>query len=168
MGITRSRVSILCAVLLLFVASCGSSDSTDDDMDMEGDHSEEEFHFGEPADAADATRTIEITSNDDFSFTPASVAITKGEIVTFKVTNAGAIPHDFTLGDEEIQNHHEEEMAAGGDMEGLHDDPNVFVVEPGETKEMTWHLTESGTILFGCHQPGHYSAGMKGTIVVTG
>lgn len=168
MKINRTRIPILLVVVLLFAASCSSGSSQDDDMQMEGDHEEEEFHFGEPADAADATRTIEITANDDFTFTPASVAITAGETVTFKVTNGGAIPHDFTLGDEEMQEHHDEEMAAGGDMEGMHEEPNVFVLDPGETKEMTWHMTESGTLLFGCHQPGHYAAGMKGTIIVTG
>jgi uncharacterized cupredoxin-like copper-binding protein len=33
---------------------------------------------------------------------------------------------------------------------------------------MTWHMTEGGEILFGCHQPGHYQAGMKGTVTVEG
>jgi uncharacterized cupredoxin-like copper-binding protein len=52
-----------------------------------------------------------------------------------------------------------------GDM--MHDESNAFVLEPGETKEMTWHFTQSGEVLFGCHQPGHYAAGMKGTITVS-
>lgn len=31
-----------------------------------------------------------------------------------------------------------------------------------------WTFTEPGTVLIGCHQPGHYSAGMKGTVTVEG
>jgi uncharacterized cupredoxin-like copper-binding protein len=48
----------------------------------------------------------------------------------------------------------------------MHDEPNAFVLEAGETKEMTWHMTQSGEILFGCHQPAHYEAGMKGIITI--
>jgi uncharacterized cupredoxin-like copper-binding protein len=54
----------------------------------------------------------------------------------------------------------------GGDMP-MHDEPNAFVQSPRETKDMTWHTTEGGKSLFGCHQPGHYAAGMKGTVSVT-
>ena len=109
---------------------------------------------------------IEIDANDDFTFFPEGVAVTAGETVTFRVTNTGVIPHDFVLGDEEMQIEHEAEMAEmSGDM-AMHDEPNAFVLEPGETKEMTWHMTATGDVLFGCHQTGHYAAGMKGTVIV--
>ena len=57
------------------------------------------------------------------------------------------------------------EMMASGQV-GDHTDPNVVVLEAGETKELTWKFTESGTVLIGCHQPGHYAAGMKGSVEV--
>ena len=138
-----------------------------EDMEMADDegHSEE-FEFGDPMEAEDASRVIEISAEDDFTFDPAGVTVTAGETVTFRVTNVGAIPHDFVLGDSHMQDEHEAEMAEmSGDM-AMHDEPNAFVLEPGETKEMTWHMTESGEILFGCHQPGHYQAGMKGTVTI--
>ncbi len=47
-----------------------------------------------------------------------------------------------------------------------HDEANVFTLEPGETKEMTRYLTEPGELIFGCHQTGHYAAGMLGTLTV--
>lgn len=135
------------------------------DMDMDEEH---EFEFGMPMEAADATRVIEISANDDFTFDSAIVTVETGEVVTFKVTNVGAISHDFTLGDEHFQEEHEAEMAEmSGDM-AMHDEPNAFVLEPGEAKEMTWPMTEGGEILFGCHQPGHYQAGMKGTVTIEG
>ena len=84
-----------------------------------------------------------------------------GETITFRVTNEGNIPHDFTLGTAEMQDEHEEEMGEGPMM---HDEPNAVSVEPGETKELTWMFTEEGTTLYGCHEPGHYDAGMVGEV----
>jgi uncharacterized cupredoxin-like copper-binding protein len=153
----------------LVLAACSSDDSSDTTMaagmDMDGEHSESDF--GDPMAAASATRVIEISANDDFTFFPSGATVAKGETVTFRVTNDGKIPHDFVLGDEQVQVEHEEEMAEmDGDM-AMHDEPNAFVLEPGETKDMTWHMTADGEVLFGCHQPGHYAAGMKGIVVVS-
>ena len=136
----------------------------------EAAHEDETFVFGEPADAADADRVIEIDANDDFTFGPAEIAVTAGETITFVITNTGNLPHDFTLGDETTQDAHEAEMAemagmAADEMMG-HDDANAVVIAAGETKELTWHFSEAGTIVMGCHQVGHYAAGMKGTIQV--
>ena len=171
-GTTMSNKNMIHYVLLVLVvgliaAACSSSDSTDTTMsaDMEMN---EEFAFGEPADASEATRVIEVSANDNFTFDPDEIVVTAGEIVTFKVTNDGKIPHDFVLGDAAVQDEHEEEMQNMTDSDSMaHDEPNAFVIDPGETKEMTWHITESGEIIFGCHQPGHYAAGMKGTVDVS-
>lgn len=174
------RIFVALFALLLAIAGCSESDSEDapaadhadttmsGDMDMDdGDDHTEEFSFGEPAEAAEADRVVEIMARDDFTFDPATIEVTAGETVTFRVTNTGAIPHDFTLGDSEMQAEHEAEMAEmGAGM--MHDEPNVFSLEAGETKEMTWHLTEAGEIIFGCHQTGHYAAGMLGTLVIEG
>ena len=108
---------------------------------------------------------IEIVGADDFSWDPATVAVKVGETITFRVTNAGVIPHDFTLGDAAAQEEHELEMAGGG--MGILDEPKAFVLDAGATKETTWTFTEAGEVLFGCHQPGHYAAGMVGSITVT-
>lgn len=165
------RYIALLMTLGLVFAACSSDDSSDTtmaaDMDMETDGEHSEFEFGDPMAGASATRVIEISANDDFTFFPSGTTVTKGETVTFRVTNEGKIPHDFVLGDEQVQVEHEEEMAEmDGDM-AMHDEPNAFVLEPGETKDMTWHMTVDGEILFGCHQPGHYAAGMKGLVVVS-
>lgn len=164
------RCLALLMALGLVIAACSSVESSGstmaEGMDMGAEHSDV-FKFGDPMEAFMATRVIEITANDDFTFLPSGATVTKGEIVTFRVTNTGKIPHDFVLGDAHMQDHHEAEMAEmGGDMD-MHDDPNTLVLEPGETKEMTWSMTETGEILFGCHETGHYAAGMKGTIVIT-
>ncbi|MGK0275645.1 MAG: putative cupredoxin-like copper-binding protein [Ilumatobacter sp.] len=133
-----------------------------------GEVHSEEFGFGDPMEAADASRVIEIKALDDFTFDPASVKIEAGETVTFRVENVGLLDHDFTLGDSETQDEHEAEMvemAASGNM-AMHDEPNAFGLTSGEVKEMTWHFAETGEILFGCHTPGHYPAGMVGSLTI--
>jgi uncharacterized cupredoxin-like copper-binding protein len=155
----------------LVLAACGG-DSTSTTMgDMEGmDHEEHsEFAFGEPAAAGDADRTIELDANDDFTFDPSEIEVAKGEIITFRVVNTGSLPHDFVLGDVDTQDTHEAEMVEmmeAGEMM-MHDEANALSIPAGETKEITWHFTESGSVLIGCHQTGHYSAGMKATVSVS-
>lgn len=39
-----------------------------------------------------------------------------------------------------------------------------IVVQLGETGETTRSFDEAGTVFIGCHQPGHYEAGMKATV----
>jgi len=124
-----------------------------------------ETSFGSPASAEDATRVIEVVASDDFTFEPAEYTVTEGEIVTFRIVNRGQIPHDFTLGDEAAQEEHAEAMAEGD--HAAHDSPNAVVIDPGEIGGLTWAFTQPGTVLIGCHQPGHYPAGMRATITVT-
>jgi len=59
-------------------------------------------------------------------------------------------------------------MQEMGDGMAMHEEPNVFSLEPGETKEMTWHFTSAAALEFGCHQAGHYAAGMHGSLSVEG
>ena len=155
------------AALSLFAAACGDTNETDEGA---APHDEEAgtFSFGEPASAEAASRVIEIEASDDLTFSPDNVDVAAGDTVTFRVSNTGKLPHDFTLGDAEHQDEHGEEMAAMTEdmMMGMEDEPNAFVLPAGETKELTWHFTEAGSVLFGCHVPGHYAAGMHGDIVV--
>ena len=155
------------AVGVFVVAGCGDDTGSDTTTHDEEAHSEG-FPFGEPADAGDADRTIEIEVGNELVFRPDSATVSNGETVTFRITNTGTLEHDFLLGDEEAQEEHEAEMMemmeSGEEME--HSDPNAVAVPAGETAELTWHFTEPGTVLFGCHVTGHYAAGMKGTITV--
>lgn len=130
------------------------------------DHAE--FAWGEPAEASEADRVVDISMLDELRFDPATIEVAVGEAVTFRVTNDGQLAHDFTLGDEETQADHEAEMAEGG-MSGMgHDEPNVLSLEAGESGELTWRFTAPASILYGCHEAGHYDAGMVGTLTISG
>ncbi|HZJ26771.1 MAG TPA: plastocyanin/azurin family copper-binding protein [Acidimicrobiia bacterium] len=148
------------------------SDATDADHDeepAEEAHGEsEDFAFGEPAEPSEATRTIDIDAFD-IGFEPTSVEVAQGETVLFEVHNTGKTQHDFTVGDLATQDAHEQEMAeamAGGNM-GHGDDPNAMPLVPGKTQELAWTFTVPGVFVYGCHVPGHYDAGMLGSITVT-
>jgi uncharacterized cupredoxin-like copper-binding protein len=126
--------------------------------------------FGEAVDPATADRAVEVDALDTMAFEPGTIEVAVGEAITFVVTNRGEAVHEFTLGDEEAQRAHADEMAEGG----AHDDEhavggavgNTITLQPGETKELAWWFDHAGTVEYACHVPGHYEAGMHGQITV--
>lgn len=174
----RRMAAILAAGLVL--AGCGGAEDdpvveagTEDTTGEAGvdhggdDHGDEAGGaIGEPADASEASRTIEVDALDAMAFDPATIEVAAGEVVTFAVTNTGEAVHEFILGDAAMQEEHAAEM---GDMgsEMAHDEPNALSIQPGETAELTWRFGEAGTLRYACHEPGHYEAGMVGEITVS-
>lgn len=136
-------------------------DDMDDDMDMSG-------AFGEPADASEADRTIEVTVDNELAFEPAEFEVAAGEVVTFRIINIGDVEHEFVLGDEQAQQQMADEMGEGGDDHGESGGmSNAVTIHPGEEAELTWRFPDQATtVLVGCHVPGHYEAGMRGTVTV--
>lgn len=50
---------------------------------------------------------------------------------------------------------------------GMHDDEaNGISVEPGQSKTLRRTFTVAGCLIAGCHETGHYAAGMKAEISV--
>lgn len=164
-----SATAVTLAALVLFASACGSDAAPDDHMADEHEHMHENgFAFGEPGDPATADRIIVVTTTDTLRFEPADLTVARGETVTFRVTNAGIALHDFTLGDAATQEEHAAMMATmGADAAHMAGEPNTVLIAVGETRELTWTFTEPGEVLIGCHQPGHYEAGMKATVTVT-
>lgn len=113
-------------------------------------------------------RTITATLSDDMAIqlSESESESEVGETVRFEITNAGAIPHEFYVGDAEAQEHHAEEMAEMGGMG--HDEPDGVAVEPGATETFEYTFEQAGEILAGCHEPGHYEAGMVTSMTVAG
>jgi uncharacterized cupredoxin-like copper-binding protein len=134
---------------------------------QQGHAAGQKFAFGEPGQPGKATRTVKIAALDG-RFEPAALEVKLGETIRFVVTNKGQLDHDFTLGDTATQKAHRAEMAAmaaeGGNMQ--HHDANAVYVKPAETRELTWRFTRAGRLEFDCNVPGHYEAGMAGTISV--
>jgi copper resistance protein D len=137
-------------------------------MNMTGRPHTQEFSFGEPAQPAEATRVVRIEATDEMRFNPDAITVRPGEIVRFDVTNTGKTRHEFVLGDEQEQREREEVMQAMGMKPGeaMPDDANTISIAPRETKFITWRFpTKPGKVLYACHEPGRYAAGMEGIIL---
>ena len=108
----------------------------------------------------------------DIAFEPTVLRVSRGETVRFAFTNRGDIAHDAFVGDAGAQAEHAEEMREAGDeAHGGHDDDaseDGVTVDPGESKSVSYTFDEAGTVEVGCHQPGHYEAGMKIAVEVSG
>lgn len=165
-----ARLSLIVAfVALLAACSSGASPSPSAmSSEMPAGSGEMEMDIaalGEPADASQADRKVHIVANDQLQFDPDMVDVKVGETITFEIENTGSVDHEFVLGSAGYQAQHEEEMQAA-EMEMGHE-PNELEAPAGETATLTWHFTEAGTTEFGCHEPGHFPAGMLGTITVS-
>ena len=101
---------------------------------------------------------------DTMRYSPASISVKQGETVKFIVKNSGKTKHELVLGTEKELKEHYELMKKNPEME--HADENMLTVQPGESGEIIWHFTKAGKIDFACLLPGHYDAGMKGTVRV--
>jgi len=152
------RLVHLAAVLsaaALVLAGCGSSASTSPGYGAQGDPTK-------------ADRTVEVRQLDTLHFDPATIQIKVGETVRFRVTNTGTGVHEFTLGDQSIQDQQDQQMKSMGANMQMPDISNRIDVSPGQSKDLVWTFpTKRTTVIYACHEPGHFAAGMKGLITVT-
>jgi uncharacterized cupredoxin-like copper-binding protein len=119
--------------------------------------------FGAPGKPGSATRTIALTAGD-MRYSIKEVEVKAGETIRFVITNRGPSKHEFVIGNRAFHNQHIKEMEEMPDMPM--DEANSVDLKPGETKSLTWRFTRPGDYLFGCDIPGHFQAGMSGTIKV--
>ncbi|WP_431023589.1 cupredoxin domain-containing protein [Halomonas sp. H5] len=130
---------------------------------------------------ADIDRTIRFQAGDMW-FAPEGLDIAPGETLRFEITNTGHLEHEFVIGDAEAQEAHRQMMLemggshghgghGGHDMaEGAHGGqmPSVTIA-PGETAALVWTAPANVDDLeYACNIPGHYEAGMSGTLEFQG
>ena len=101
-----------------------------------------------------APRVVRIVAIGQLRFFPDVVTVKQGETISFEVTTMGMSSHEFMVGPAA-------DVAA--DTAGT---PEVADIGMMQTKSLTYTFDGSGPFAFACHAPGHYQAGMKGTIVV--
>ena len=97
--------------------------------------------FGGSSSTAATTVTVTLGKPSEFKITLSKKAIAKG-VTSFKVTNKGAISHDFKI--------------AG---------KKTVMLKTGKTVTLKTTL-KKGKYAFVCTVPGHAVAGMKGTLTV--
>jgi uncharacterized cupredoxin-like copper-binding protein len=132
---------------------------------------QDDMAIGAPADAATATRTVDVamaeTADGKMVFTPTTLTFKQGETVRLALHNTGEQVHEFVMDTPEGITAHKAEMAEMADMpDMMHSDPNALRLEPGARGEITWTFANAGTFEFACLIPGHYEAGMHGALTV--
>jgi uncharacterized cupredoxin-like copper-binding protein len=134
---TRRFIAVL-AIVVIAVAACGSDGPS-----------------------GDTEQEVSVTIRDS-RFIPDHFEFAAGTTVTFVVENTDPIDHEFLIGDEEVQQAHEEGTEPHHGAK-----PGEISIPIGETRTTTYTFDESGTLLIGCHLPTHYDYGMKGDITIT-
>jgi uncharacterized cupredoxin-like copper-binding protein len=99
-------------------------------------------------------RVMQIVATPQLHFVPDVVTIQAGETITFEVTSMGPVAHEFMVGPAP-------DVAA--DKAGT---PEIAGLGMMRTGSLTYTFTGPGPFSFACHAPGHFEAGMSGTIVV--
>lgn len=106
------------------------------------------------AGTASAPRVVRIIASDAFRFYPDVVTVKQSETITFEVTSMGPLTHELMVGSAA-------DVAA--DKSGT---PEITDIAMMQTKALTYTFNGPGLFAFACHAPGHYEAGMRGSIVV--
>ena len=124
----------------------------------------EQKPWGVAADPKVPARVIEIRMTDDMRFSPGRIEVREGETVRFVIRNAGKMLHEMVIGTKEELDAHAALMKKHPGME--HDEPYMAHVSAGKRGEIAWNFNRVGQFQFACLIPGHYEAGMVGTIIV--
>lgn len=106
------------------------------------------------AGTAAAPRLVAIVATPTLRFVPDSITVMAGETITFEVRTDGSVVHEFMVGPAA-------DVAA--DVPGT---PEIADLTATATGSLTYAFAGSGPFAFACHAPGHYEAGMVGTIVI--
>jgi uncharacterized cupredoxin-like copper-binding protein len=101
-----------------------------------------------------APRVVRIVAGPDLRFYPDVVPVAVAETITFEVITMGLTTHEFMVG---------AAAAVAADTEGT---PEVADIGMMQSKTVTYTFTGSGPFAFACHAPGHFEAGMKGTVEI--
>jgi azurin len=132
-----------------------------------------------PAAAAKGARTVELTGGDDMKYNTTTINAKPGETLHVVLKSTGTVPkiamaHNFVLLklDTDIDAFLKSAMNAR-ETDYVPADQKAQVVAstklagPGETVEVTFKVpAKAGTYPYMCTFPGHYTAGMKGQLVV--
>ena len=109
---------------------------------------------------AEHPRVIEI-GIEHSAFSLEDVDVVPGEVVRFVLRNTDPIDHEFILGDDAVQERHENGTEAEHGAV-----PGEVSIPAGATAETTYTFGGAGTLTFACHLPGHFAYGMVGRVII--
>ena len=138
----------------------------------------DDHHGASPATPTDqilaqvVSRSIAVNMDDQMRFTPSQIDVQAGETIRFVVTNSGRTAHEMVLGSDKAIREHAQAMklaAAKGSAnqeEHHHGTGAAISVAPGKTGELVVSFAQATRLQMACLVPGHYEAGMRGTLEV--
>jgi uncharacterized cupredoxin-like copper-binding protein len=101
--------------------------------------------FALPALAHQSATSVTVTAGkpSEFGFKLSTKTVKHGA-VTFKVTNSGALPHDFSIAGKKTK-----------------------LLSPGQSATLSVNFAKAGSYPYQCTVSGHAAAGMKGVLKAT-
>src|SRR5690606_17802499 len=142
----KKTLSVLMLTALPVLALAGGGHQGGHDMAghaMQGMHGSRHgdtspSEVGKPGDPAKVDRTIEVVMDDSMRFTPANIAVKKGETIRFFVKNTGKVPHEMVIGSMKELKAHAEMMRKMPQMQ--HAEPNMVTLQPGQRGGLVWQF----------------------------
>jgi len=117
------------------------------------------------------SRSIAVQMDDQMRFTPSTIDVQTGETIRFVVHNTGRTAHEMVLGSAADIQAHAERMKQSSTV--AHDAPHshgtgaAITVAAGQTGELVVSFPKATTLQMACLIPGHYEAGMRGSVNVS-
>lgn len=102
----------------------------------------------------------------EFKFTPSEIHVNAGK-AKFILINSGVGAHEFVVYDASKKDIVDKAELAEDEETIM---KNVLFeideLDAGQSKESDTMILEKGSYVIGCHIPGHYEAGMNGTLII--
>lgn len=159
------------ALAALVIAGCGSGGSSENSASGTTNTAKKESEEGSAfAGSGKAPQTLKIKMTD-FAFAPEHPTIKAGR-TRIEAVNDGKVEHELVIFKTDKNPTKLPTEANGGVDEEKLDETigetgEIPEVQAGETKSATFDLKPGRYVMF-CNVPGHYAAGMYGTLEVTG
>ncbi len=113
------------------------------------------------------SRSIEVRMDDQMRFTPSEIEVRAGETIRFVVHNTGRTAHEMVLGSDAEIREHAQAMQQGQNHHDDHGSGAAITVAAGHKGELVVKFDQAATLQMACLIPGHYEAGMRGTVKVS-
>ena len=131
---------------------------------MKKPRSATEWPFGREGDPRKVKRTIKIHMSDAMRFFPSEVRVKRGDTVRLVLTNSGQLTHEIVIGTLDELKKRAARMKENAATQTA--DAYSAHVAPGTSARIVWQFTKPGEFYYACLMPGHFDAGLIGTIVV--
>ena len=161
------RFSLLSVVLFACGLACApvrAELTYDPPVTIKKSRASAERPFGREGDPRKVKRVIRIEMSDTMRYFPAELRVKRGDTVRFMLKNTGKMPHEMVIGSMDELKRRAALVKKEGDA-ALNGAPAARVA-PGASARLVWQFTRPGEYYYGCLVPGHFDAGMIGTIIV--